>query len=133
MRATRSAKTASTASSMMSGRSYLCDALFERLAQGLEDMAAALGPCIQAAHAVMRPRHVAWQWHQAAAEHGVMPSSNSRRRKYCSSILLIDAIDAPQGFLGTFVVSLVVGSPRKSAVHAPRNVACVVWRTAPTL
>jgi hypothetical protein len=43
----------------MSGSWYLCDTLLERLAQDLKDMAAALGPFIQAAHAVVGPRHLA--------------------------------------------------------------------------
>jgi len=114
---------ANEARSRMPARSCAEDTRVEWKARDLEHMAAALGPVIQAEHTVMRPRHLAGRWHQAAAGHGVMPSSNSRRRKYSSSILLIDAIDALQGFLGPFVVSLVVGSPRKSAVHAPRNVA----------
>ena len=43
----------------MLARLYADDAVRERLPQDLEDMAAALGPCIQEAHAVVRPRHLA--------------------------------------------------------------------------
>ena len=41
------------------GRLSLGDALHQRLAQDLQDMAAALGPCIQEAHATVGQRHVA--------------------------------------------------------------------------
>lgn len=43
----------------------MCEALLQRLAQNLQTMAAALGPCIQKAHPVVRegpltrPQHVA--------------------------------------------------------------------------
>jgi hypothetical protein len=47
---------------------YLYDTLFERLPQDLEDMAAELGPFIQAAHAVVRPRHLARHRHVAPAD-----------------------------------------------------------------
>jgi hypothetical protein len=43
----------------MCARLYSCDALLERLAQDLEPMTAALGPCILEEHAVMGQRHIA--------------------------------------------------------------------------
>jgi hypothetical protein len=51
-RATIAAK---TNRSMTPARLYLDDTFLERLAQDLEDMAAALGPCIQEAHAMVGP------------------------------------------------------------------------------
>jgi hypothetical protein len=53
---------------MTCGRLYSCDAILERLAQDLEDLAAALGPCIQAAYAVVGPRPLARQRHVARAD-----------------------------------------------------------------
>src|SRR5882724_8050447 len=47
---------------------YLYDTLLERLAQGLEHMTAALGPCIQEAHAMVGQRHVAQYRHMPAAD-----------------------------------------------------------------
>jgi len=47
---------------------YLYDTLLERLAQGLEHIAAALGPCIQEAHAMVGQRHVAQYRHMPAAD-----------------------------------------------------------------
>jgi hypothetical protein len=44
---------------MTPARLYVYDTLLERVPQDLEDMAAALGPCIQAAHALVRSRHLA--------------------------------------------------------------------------
>ena len=44
---------------------YVCDAVFVPLAQDLEDMAAALGPCIQAEPAMMHQRHLARHRHVA--------------------------------------------------------------------
>jgi hypothetical protein len=41
---------------------------FDGLAQYPEDMAAALGPCIQAAHAVVGPRHLARPRHVTPAD-----------------------------------------------------------------
>jgi hypothetical protein len=61
---TRTASAARTARSTMCGRVYACDTLLERLAPDLQDMAAALGPCIQEERAMVgqrhltRPRHV---------------------------------------------------------------------------
>jgi hypothetical protein len=46
---------------------YFCDALLERLAQDLEDIAAERGPCIREAHAVVGHRHLARQRHVALA------------------------------------------------------------------
>jgi hypothetical protein len=56
-----SAKAASVARSRAPARLYLCDPILERLAQDPKDMAAALGPCIQEAHAMVGPatRHPA--------------------------------------------------------------------------
>jgi hypothetical protein len=53
---------------MTFGRLYSDDTLLERLPQDLQDMAAALGPCIQAAHAVVGQRHLARQRHVAPAD-----------------------------------------------------------------
>jgi hypothetical protein len=52
----------------MCGRVYACDTLLERLAPDLQDMAAALGPCIQEAHAMVGQRHVARHRDVAAAD-----------------------------------------------------------------
>jgi hypothetical protein len=49
-------------------RLYLHDTFLERLPQDLEDMAAALGPFIQEAHAVVGPRHLARPRHVAPAD-----------------------------------------------------------------
>jgi hypothetical protein len=54
----RAALAASIARSRTRGRVYACDSILERLAQDLQDMAAALRPCIQAEDAVVRPRHL---------------------------------------------------------------------------
>jgi hypothetical protein len=58
-RAMSSARPASAVRSTTCGRLSLENTLLERLAQDLEDMAAALGPCIQAAHAVVGQRRLA--------------------------------------------------------------------------
>jgi hypothetical protein len=47
---------------------YSCDTLLKGLAQDLQDMAAAFGPCIQEEDAVVRPRHLAW--------HGEVPTAD---------------------------------------------------------
>ena len=47
---------------------YVYETFLERLAQDLEDMAAALGPCIQAEHAMVGQRHVAQYRHMPAAD-----------------------------------------------------------------
>jgi hypothetical protein len=47
---------------------YFCDALIERLAQDLEDLAAEFGPFIQQEHAVVGQRHLARQRHMAPAD-----------------------------------------------------------------
>jgi hypothetical protein len=47
---------------------YIYETLLERLPHDLEDMAAALGPCIQAAHAVVRERHFTLRRHVAPAD-----------------------------------------------------------------
>ena len=64
----RAAIAAKTNRSRTPGRLYLCDTLLERLPQDLEDMAAALGPCIQEAHAMVGQRHVARHRHVAPAD-----------------------------------------------------------------
>jgi uncharacterized protein YlaI len=53
---TRTAKSAKRLRVSTPARLYLCDTLRERLAPALEDMAAALGPCIQGENAVARER-----------------------------------------------------------------------------
>jgi hypothetical protein len=53
---------------MTCGRLYLQDTILERLPQDLQDMAAARGPCIQEAHAVVGPRHLARPRHVATAD-----------------------------------------------------------------
>jgi hypothetical protein len=45
-----------------------CDTLLKRLAQDLEDMAAARRPCIQEAHAVVGRRHLARHGHVAPTD-----------------------------------------------------------------
>ena len=50
----------------MCGRVYACDTLLERLAPDLQDMAAALGPCIQEERAMVGQRHLARPRHVAA-------------------------------------------------------------------
>jgi hypothetical protein len=52
-------------------RRLFYNSLLERLAQHLQDMAAALGPCIQAAHAVVGQRHLARPRHVAVDQPGV--------------------------------------------------------------
>jgi hypothetical protein len=49
-------------------RLHVYDTLLEWLAQNLQDMAAALGPCIQAEHAMVCWRHVARPRHVAPAD-----------------------------------------------------------------
>ena len=49
-------------------RLYVYDTLLERLAQDLQDMAAALGPFIQEEHAVVGQRHLAGHRYVAAAD-----------------------------------------------------------------
>jgi hypothetical protein len=49
-------------------RLYVYDAVLERLPQDLEDRAAALGPCIQAEHAVVGQRPLARQRHVTPAD-----------------------------------------------------------------
>jgi hypothetical protein len=55
----RVAKSAISLRLKMLWRLYLCDALLERRAQGLQHVAPALQPCIQQVHAMVRPRHLA--------------------------------------------------------------------------
>jgi hypothetical protein len=52
----------------MPARLYLYDTLIERLAQDLEDMAAALGQLIQEEHAIVGQRHVTRHWHVPPAD-----------------------------------------------------------------
>jgi hypothetical protein len=47
--------------SMTRERLYACDPLLERLAQHFKHVPSELRPFIQAAHAVVRPRHLARQ------------------------------------------------------------------------
>ena len=49
-------------------RLCIYDTLLQRLAQDLQDMAAALGPCIQAEHAIVGQRHLAGHRHVTAAD-----------------------------------------------------------------
>jgi hypothetical protein len=64
----RPASAASTARSRTYGRLYVCDAIFTGLTKDIEDLAAARGPCIQAAHAVVGQRHLARRRHVAPAD-----------------------------------------------------------------
>ena len=52
----------------MPARLYVDDTLLKGLAQDLEDVAAELRPFTQAAHAVVRPRHLARRRHRTAAD-----------------------------------------------------------------
>jgi hypothetical protein len=47
---------------------YVYEVILKRLAQDLQDMAAALGPCIQEEHAMVGQRHVARHRHMAPAD-----------------------------------------------------------------
>jgi hypothetical protein len=60
------AKVVNLCRSRTPARLYSYDTLLERLAQDFQDVACALGPFIQEAHAVMRPRYAARQRHLAA-------------------------------------------------------------------
>jgi hypothetical protein len=53
---------------MTPAKLYVYETIIERLAQDLEDMAAALGEFIQEAHAVVGQRHFARHRHVAAAD-----------------------------------------------------------------
>jgi len=64
----RAAKVAKTLRSRTPAKLYVYETLLERLAQDLEDLAAALGPCIQEAHAMVGQRHVARHRHVAPAD-----------------------------------------------------------------
>jgi hypothetical protein len=64
----RLAKSAKLLRSRTLWRLSVEDTLLQRLAQGLEDMAPALGQFIQEAHAMVRPRHVARPRHVVAAD-----------------------------------------------------------------
>jgi hypothetical protein len=64
----RATNAASTARSRTSVRLSVYDTLLERLAQDLEDMAAALGQLIQEGDAVVGQRHVARHRHMAATD-----------------------------------------------------------------
>jgi hypothetical protein len=64
----RAAKATKALRFMTPGRLYVYDPILERLAQALEDMAAALGPCGQAAHTMVGPRHRARHRHVAPAD-----------------------------------------------------------------
>jgi hypothetical protein len=61
MTITRRANSAKVLRSSTSAKLYSYETLRERLAQDLRHMAAALGPCIQEAHAVVGQRHFARQ------------------------------------------------------------------------
>jgi hypothetical protein len=67
-RAASSARTASPVRSRTCGRLYAGDAVLERLAQDLEDLAAELGQFIQEVHAVVGQRHLARPRHVAPAD-----------------------------------------------------------------
>jgi hypothetical protein len=62
------AKAAKELRSRTSAKIYVYQTLLERLAQDLQDMAAALGPCIQEAHAVVGQRHLAGHRHVTTAD-----------------------------------------------------------------
>jgi hypothetical protein len=62
------ARAACAARSRTPARLYLYDPILERLAQDFQDVACALGPCIQKEHAVIRQRHFAGHRHLAAAD-----------------------------------------------------------------
>jgi hypothetical protein len=62
------AKPAKSQRFMMFWRLYVCETLLERLAQDLQDMAAALGPCIQEEHAIVGQRHLAGHRYLAATD-----------------------------------------------------------------
>jgi hypothetical protein len=62
------ASTASATRSAPRGRWYLCGTVIKRLPPDLQDMAAALGPCIQAAHAMVCQRPLARHRRVAAAD-----------------------------------------------------------------
>jgi hypothetical protein len=64
----RKANSAKELRSRTPAKLYVYDTLLERLAQDLEDLAAALGPFIQEAHAVMSQRRVARHRHMAPAD-----------------------------------------------------------------
>jgi hypothetical protein len=65
---TRAAKVARRLRSRTPARLSRYDTLLDRLAPDLQDVAAALGECIQAAHAVVRQRHLARHRHVAPAD-----------------------------------------------------------------
>jgi hypothetical protein len=82
---TRAANAASATRSRTCGRLYFCDALLKRLAQNLQDMAAALRPFIQKENAVVRQRHFAGHRHLPATDqpdirNGVVGSAKRPRR-----------------------------------------------------
>jgi hypothetical protein len=64
----RLANSANVWTFMTCGRSYSYETLLERLTQDLEDMAPALWPFTQAAHALVRPRHFLRHRHVAPAD-----------------------------------------------------------------
>jgi hypothetical protein len=65
---TRAAKAANAWRAGTPARSFRKTSILKQLAQDLEDMASALGPCIQAEPAVVRPRHLARQGEVSAAD-----------------------------------------------------------------
>jgi hypothetical protein len=64
----RTAKVSRRLRSRTPVRLYVYDTLLEQLAQGLQDMVAALGPCILQEHAVVRQRYFARHRHVAPAD-----------------------------------------------------------------
>ncbi len=64
---TRAAIVASAAESMTRGKLYSCDAVLERLAQGLEAMTAEFGEFIPEEHTMVRQGHLTGQGHLATA------------------------------------------------------------------
>jgi hypothetical protein len=69
---------ASMATSSTPARLYSGDALLQRLAQDFQHMAPKLGQLIQAAHAMVRPRHLARPGEVLAAD---PPHSRDRLRR----------------------------------------------------
>jgi hypothetical protein len=65
---TRATSPVSAARSKTRGRLSACDPILKRLAQDLQDMAAALGELIQKEHAMMGQRHLTRHRHVAAAD-----------------------------------------------------------------
>jgi hypothetical protein len=65
----------------MCGRLYWCDALLERLAQDLQDVATELWQLIEKQHAMVRQRHLTRQGHLAAPDQADVRDGVVRARK----------------------------------------------------